>query len=334
VIGRSRCLILDTSRGRVVLKEYKRTVALAAVLHEHSILQQLAIAGFPAPRVVALPSGETYLQDGDRIYALFAYIEGCIHYHNYLMLPYQARQFISAAGETLAAVHECLYGFVPEGRNLDGFRSATGSRWRDRAWCERKLERCIVRQRQFPSLDDKASPAGAMLLECAEWIARKLEDLDHRLETAELPRRIIHADYGPYNLAFGPNRSPIVMDFEIARLDWRIADLAKAIPNFSVNRLGFDWHRMAWFLSGYQAGSYLSLGELCLIPSAYQFLLLRRMLVCWDELLVANRLQWERGIQHCLEHIRWVDANEWQLQKGLEKLYRHEQTPSTRLLGA
>ena len=305
VIGRSRSLIVDTLYGKKVFKRYKESMSVPAIVHEHSILTYLAQVNFPAPRLFTTLTGETLVRRGEAVYALFDFIEGGRQYHNYVLLPAQARRFAALAGSTLAALHNQLGDFAPAGQHSDGFKSLAEDRWRDLEWYMDKLAHCTA---ETPCLSIPGGDAGetiTILVERADWIQDTLYKLDHALKVAAPPRLIIHGDYGPYNLLVEPDESVVVLDFELARLDWRITDLAKAIPNFSYNRrLGFSFRNMESFLGAYRAHSAIGDEELQLVPTVWQFLSTRRVVVCWDNYCNTQVGHWLTRVR---EHLRWID---------------------------
>ncbi|MEN8198403.1 MAG: phosphotransferase, partial [Pseudomonadota bacterium] len=49
--------------------------------------------------------------------------------------------------------------------------------------------------------------------------------LEEALGDAQLPRLVIHGDFGIHNMLFHDNESATLLDFELARLEWRLSDL-------------------------------------------------------------------------------------------------------------
>jgi len=316
ILGRGNSSIVDTSLGRKMLKRYKASVALPAVIHEHSILTYLAQINFPAPRLLSTCTGETFVHRQGDTYALFDFIEGYIQYPNYFLPPAQVRRFVSAAGETLASLHDELQDFVPAGQNPNGFKSLRGDRWRDLGWYTDKLAHCIAETRRLNTTGNETPAIVNILLRRADWIHDTLCQLDRVLKAAAPPRLIIHGDYGPCNLLFKQNAPAVVLDFEIARLDWPIVDLAKAISNFAFDRLGFSFGKMKRFLDAYEARFPISNDELRLIPTVWQFLLIRRVIVCWYNYCMTRANRWWTEIQHHLKRMDWIVDNR-------EKLLAH-----------
>lgn len=295
--GRSQNLIFGTAAGKKMLKRYKNVVGLDAVRHEHSILQRLAELDFPAPRLSATTAGETLVQDDDGYYALFDFLDGYFQYHNYLYSPAQTRQFIAMAGAALGALHGALEDFTPAGSNPNGFKSRDGERWRELGWFTEKLDLCR-RELLALGLHDFA--------ECAGWAEETLHGLDTRLRAARLPRLIIHGDYGPYNLLFKRGVPVVILDFEIARLDWRLTDLPKALGFFAWGRMGFNARRATCFLEGYVSRYPAEDAELRLLPDVWQFLNLRRLIVCWHRYSTTRAPQWLVEAQRRLDLARWL----------------------------
>lgn len=318
-VGRSDSVIFETPDGKKMLKRYKETLIPAAVLHEHSILTYLAQIGFPAPRLARTISGDTLLQKEGRCYAVFEFLEGYFQYHNYLLLPGQLRQFITASGKALGTLHSTLQDFTPEGYHPNGFKSRTEGRWRELDWFDEKLEQCRQNLPRLQSRDGRV--AGDMFSEHAGWVEATLHELDERIDVAALPRVIIHGDYGPYNLFFKREAPTVILDFELARLDWRLADLAMALPAFANSRLGFSLQKMRCFLEGYRAGCPIDAEELRLLPAVWQFFVLRRVVFCWYRYCETPTARWLTEAQQKLKLARWIGSR----QRTLSSLLGSEQ---------
>ncbi len=308
--GQGRCcsLIVTTRQGKKLLKLYKHTVEVPAIIHEHSILGCLAQIDFPSPRLVSTPAGETLVRRDEHNYALFDFIEGGFQYHNYFLLPAQVRQFIAASGETLAILHDKLKDFVPQGHNLNGFKSRREDRWRALDWYTSRLTRCIAETQRRSAELGRTEAAG--LLERANYFEESLAQLDTMLKEAELPRLIVHGDYGPYNLFFRRNAPVVVLDFEIARLDWRATELVDALQRFSYNRWGFRLDKMKCFLDAYRSQFSIASDELRLLPAVWKFLNVRRCIVHWHYFCDTHSPERLAQAQWNLELINWITANQ------------------------
>lgn len=277
---RSRSLVVKTSEGKKVFKEYNQTLSQSNIRHEHSILNRLAQLKFPSPRLLTTKMSDTLACYGDQTYALFDFIEGGFHYHNYMLFPWQTRRFVAIAGEMLALLHDVMKDFVPEGHSPHGFKSHQDGQWRDLDWYLDKLAYCITKTE---SLDEGArvGPA-ARLLQQAGFLEETLIQLDAQLEAAALPRTIIHADYGPYNLLFRKNAPAVMLDFELARLDWRVADVVRAFYRFAYSKKnGFRWEHIKYLMEGYQTHLLLTMDEVRLMPDVWNYWNICRCIVNW-----------------------------------------------------
>lgn len=306
--GRSQNLIVETNAGKKMLKQYKNTVDLAAVQHEHEILTYLAAIEFPAPRLTTTRDGDSLYKQDATYYAVFDVLEGYFQYHHYFFLPTQTRQFIAAAAQALGALHTALQDFTPAGTNQNGFTSRQGVRWRELDWFLDRLAACQAAIDRVPPR--QSDPIRDMFLAHAPWVTERLATLDDVLGTAMLPRLIIHGDYGPYNLFFKRDAPVVILDFELARLDWRLTDLATALPSFARNRLGFNWNKLRWFLHAYQACCPVDTAELRLLPDVWLFLTLRRLVVCWQRYCDTAAQRWLVEAHQRLKLAQWIGANQ------------------------
>jgi Ser/Thr protein kinase RdoA (MazF antagonist) len=298
--SRSQNLIVETSAGKKLLKRYKSVVNVDMARHEHSILRHLAAVDFPAPRLTANHAGETLVTHDDGHYALYDFLEGYFQYHHYVFAPAQTRSFVAMAGTALGALHDTLRDVTPGGRNLNGFQSRDGQRWHELDWYTEKLDLC---RRELTAREAPDFAAHADRIETA------LRDVDSRLRSAHLPRLIIHGDYGPYNLLFKPGAPVVILDFEIARLDWRLADLAKALGFFALGRMGFNRRHAECFLNGYLSNCPAEPAELQLLPDVWQFLTLRHTIVCWQRHATTRASHWRTEAQRLVKLAHWIDEH-------------------------
>jgi Ser/Thr protein kinase RdoA (MazF antagonist) len=313
---RSQSLIIETSAGKKVFKKYKPTVIEPAIVQEHSILNRLAELDFPSPRLVTTKTGGTWLSRGEDHYALCDFIAGGFQYHKYILLPGQARQFITLGGQILARLHQQLQGFEPEGYNQNGFKSPTEDRWRDLAWFLDKLAYCTAQATQ-PQEGGKAEAANR-LEQRAKSIEASLLELEALLSAAALSRGIIHGDYGPYNLLFRKNAPVVILDFEIAHLDWRLTEVVDAMWRFAEDRwAGLQMNKMKWLLDAYQACSPLSQNELQLLPAVWIYLHTRRCIMHWHHYCTTQAdFRLATAHQH-LQLADWMRANQDRLMATL-----------------
>jgi Ser/Thr protein kinase RdoA (MazF antagonist) len=281
--GRGASYVVETPSGRLLLKGYKPNVGPDAIRGEHSILAELARCGLPAPLLHPATNGDTWVEVTGARYAAFDYMGGYAHPHEQLMWPPDRRTFELTAGSALAAFHDALDGFEPAAHNPNGFAGRDGERVRDLVWFRARLDEIGAAREAAPG--DPSPDAVA-------WVARELPRIDQRLAEANLPRAVIHGDYGPYNLLVRRKRPIVIIDLELSRVDWRLADLAGALPRFAQRRVGFDTGAARRFVAGYRRRADLPASEMALLPDVLTYLSLRRAVVCWTRAGEDRRDRW------------------------------------------
>lgn len=280
-------VIADTLTGQVLLKRYKATVTTSMIEQEHSVLRHLEACSFPAPRLVGAADGRTHIELAGRKYAIFVYEAGYFHYHEYVWPRSMYLRFVSQSGRTLGALHEALDAFIPAGSNPLGIDASTGKRNRDISWHVERLNQASLASSRSGSLGELRT----MLSGPAATIDSRLRRLEEQLAGADLPTNTIHGDYGPYNVMFKRGEPAFVVDFEMARTDWRIIDVAKALQQFGLTRRGPRFERMASFLTGYRTQLTPTPDELALLPLAWEYLSVRRAIVCMFEFSRSRRIE-------------------------------------------
>ncbi len=268
---RNRLLVIDTSAGRFVLKQYRETSNVDTITHEHSIFGHLEKRGFPAVRLRATPAGATVVDVDGGLFTLFFFERGRTIAASFLS-KHRRREIVGEAGRMLGRLHIELDGFRPAGAHHLGLDPVSGEGKRDLVWHLEALE-CLAQGRP-----NAATPEA---VECLEWLCSsstrvrdELQTVGTDVEAARLPTGVIHGDYGTHNLLFRSDGTAVVHDFELARLDRRLLDLVIA----SV-RLMPENH--AVFLSGYREEHELPETELALLPALWRFHLLSGAIRSW-----------------------------------------------------
>ena len=288
--GRSNSIIIDTDQGRKVLKWYKDTVLDSMIEHEHSIVEYLKGNGYHVPKIATTNNGNTVTTSGSARYVLFDFIDGGFHYHNYWFPPSQEKRYISASGKELAVLHQGLKGFIPKGNNPNGFTGLDEDRGRNLDWYLRQSKN---NQKLFIQMSGgKPHRAEYKLQSQAEKNQKSLVELEKEINQANLPKQIIHGDYGPYNILFKGNKIIAVIDFELSRLDWRITELVYALPRFAETRLGFDFNKVNCLIDSYRSIYRIDNIELQLIPRIWKYFRLKRCIVCWSRYYESGQSYW------------------------------------------
>ncbi len=285
---RNRNLDLDTTSGRKLLKGYRPNWQADTVEYTHSILARLAETGFPASRLSPAPDGATYANLRGDYFTLFDFDEG-MNYSGRFLVRAHRRKLMALAGETMARLHRQLRGFMPAGRHHMGFAGYTGSRWRDVEWHERKLQE--LKAKSVKTQPPEPGGIMAWLVENSGRIGDEIARLDALLSDADLPRLIIHGDYGLHNLLVREDGSVVVVDFELARIEWRLSDLVSCLSRFrygALEDISYDYESIGWFLGGYQRVLPLSDEEWRLFPQVWAFYRYQSAVQYWNSYYATN----------------------------------------------
>ncbi len=265
---RSPKVRITTHRGEFVLKrrapgrDDPHRVAFA-----HGLQLYLARHGYPVPRLIGTREGNnSMLQLGGRVYELFEFRPG----GRYDGSATATRR----AGRALAALHGLLGEYEsPYEPPRSSYHGAAG--------IDAKLKRIpqAVAARE-PQADSRAlGRTCEVLREAYHEAADHVEQSGFR----SWPSRVIHGDWHPGNLLFGPQGEggPVtaVLDFDSARLEPAMADVANGALQFSMTWAGvgddpaaapkdLDVRRVRRLVRGYHryAGCAIGADELAALP--------------------------------------------------------------------
>ncbi len=308
---RNRNLIVRTTGGKKVLKLYRQDWREETIRFEHSILHCLALLDFPAPRLLSTAAGASFMTIGRQRYAVFDFIEGTNYTASFLLRPHRL-QLMTLAGRTLARLHRALAGFLPESHHHLGFRSYTGGRHHDLAWQARKVDELAGRSGELA--DPEARTLAGRLVEQRGFLLSELGRLDEALAGAALPRLIIHGDYGLHNLLFVGTQKATPVDFELARLEWRLSDLVSCLSKLRYGEGRHDFQSMRWFMTGYEAEYPIPEAEWRLFPQVWQYYRLMGAVQYWNSYFQtggpARKLRSAAG---SIAHAAWAQAHPAQI---------------------
>lgn len=247
---RSPKLRIETDRGDFLLKRRAQgrddphRVAFA-----HRLQLDLAEHGYPVPRLIGTRSGnDSMLRLGGHIYEVFEFVQGR-RYDQSLAATEQA-------GLVLGGFHRLLAGH-------DGCGGPAGGTYHAADGIDVSLDRIAD---AVTAVDPKADRE-ALARTCA-FLRRAYHQAADRVQQGGYSRWrtcILHGDWHPGNLLYAkePEASSVVavLDFDSARQGPRMADVANAVLQFSLEMDepddpatwpdGLDRHRMRTFLRGY-----------------------------------------------------------------------------------
>ena len=276
---RNRNLIVHTTAGKKVFKHYRRDWQPATIEFEHSVLRRLAVINSPAPRLMATFAGRTWVERGGQFYCLFDLIDGANYSSAYLLRSHRLA-LTGLLGAILARIHRDLAGFLPAGRHHLGFAGYEGARHRDMAWHAARVAKMSAASAELPDPVDRSH--GRWLVARGPWITDEMARLDEQLTAAQLPRLIIHGDYGLHNLVVRTLDRGTPVDFELARIEWRLSDLASCLSKMRYASGAYDFEAMRRFMDAYRAVYPIDRNEWRWFPDALRYYRLMGAVGYWN----------------------------------------------------
>lgn len=252
-------VVIDCQRGRFLFKRRaKGKDDLAKVAFTHQIQLTLAGQNFPLPHLLGTRNeNDSMLVWESNIYEMFEYITGT-GYDGSLDATFQS-------GRILGLYHKLLVDFSSD------YRPPTGSYHNAPA-----IEQAI--QNTVSSLPMDSRPSAEVLTETVEYLKesyRSCADEVNELGLGSWQAQIVHGDWHPGNMLFREGNIVAVIDYDAARLQQRVIDLANGALQFSI--LGgaddpakwpayLDRTRFKRFLRGYDSVNVVSVAELKAAP--------------------------------------------------------------------
>jgi len=252
-------VVIDCERGRFLFK--RRTMGrddLAKVAFTHQIQLTLAGQNFPLPHLLGTrDSNNSMLVWEDGIYEMFEYIVGS-SYDASLDATFHS-------GKILGLYHKLLQDFRSD------YQPPTGSYHGAKA-IQQAIRKTVssLPMDSRPPTEELTETVGA-LEQAYKSSARKV----HELGLAHWQSQIVHGDWHPGNMLFREGHVVAVIDYDAARLQQRVIDLANGALQFSI--LGgaddpttwpdyLDQSRFKRFMRGYDSVNVVSVAELKAVP--------------------------------------------------------------------
>ena len=262
-------LIITTTAGRYILKRRpKGEVDPYRVAFSHSLQSYLASQNFPLPHLIGTrKENNSMLKWGNSIYEVFEFIEG---------QPYDGNVVATyAAGRTLGLYHLLVQQYQPQwdpphGHYHDSPTVVTS--FKPLAEVLARSESTHGRKREMVSLLKHLRAAYNAAAKAANELG--LPDWDSQ---------IVHSDWHPGNMLFDKGHVVAVIDYDAARIQPRVMDVANGCTQFSFVAGGRDlaaWEdrtddlRARRFLRGYDEVNVLSKVELAAVPFLMQEVLI------------------------------------------------------------
>jgi homoserine kinase type II len=252
-------VIVESDNGRFLLKRRaKGKNNLDKVAFTHQIQIMLAAQNYPLPHLLGTKEeNNSLLILDENVYELFEFISGG-GYDGSLEATHHS-------GRILGLYHKLLEDFDPE------YDPPRGSYHNAKAIHQaiRNTVGSIPMEVRPPSevLTQTVGSVEQRYLDCAEAV--------NKLGLDDWPEQIVHGDWHPGNMLFKEHRVVAVIDYDAARLQQRVIDLANGALQFSI--IGGDENPAAWpdyldesrfkrFVRAYDDINVISTAELQAVP--------------------------------------------------------------------
>ncbi|HUT01384.1 MAG TPA: phosphotransferase [Phycisphaerae bacterium] len=252
-------LVIDCQRGRFLFKRRARGKDdLEKVAFTHQIQLTLAGQNFPLPHLLGTrDDNDSMLVWESNIYEMFEYINGS-GYDVSLDATFHS-------GRILGLYHKLLVDFHSD------YKPPTGS-YHGAAAIEQAVRNTVT------SLPMESRPSAEVLTQTVGYLEESYRSCAEQADGLGLKNwqaQIVHGDWHPGNMLFREGNIVAVIDYDAARLQQRVIDLANGALQFSI--LGgaddpskwpayLDRSRFKRFMRGYDSVNMVSVAELKAMP--------------------------------------------------------------------
>jgi len=315
--GKSQHYRIATDGGEYILRRSHSSRTLEEVRFEHALVAYLRDNGFPAPVFVPGVSGDTSVAVNGDLYSASVFVKGS---------PYQAGnvEHLREAARTLAKYHWIVasFGLSPP-RLREPFLSET---LRERLAAMPSLEFISDFSTRYGDRDPRIPD----LLASLPYVLERGEEVLGRLERLYpvLPKLVIHGGCRRGSTLFKGDRLVAMLDFDSARPEARVLDLAIAFHDFGKVwgdpgspdfKVPLDLRIVSEFLDAYQEINLLEEAEIEALPTMLAARPLKRALGKYRSMI--EDLQTSQGhvrkAAQEVARVRWLEAHQQQLQAML-----------------
>jgi homoserine kinase type II len=315
--GKSDHYRLISGSGEYTIRRSHRSKTSADMRFEHELVAHLRNSGFPAPVVVPTVSGDTCAAvDGD-LYSVSVFVDGS---------GYEAgnAEHLRQSARALAEYHRISASFRPlSSRSHEPFLNE------------------ILRERltEMPppeAISDLADayadhdPQIPDLLESLFYALEKSEEVLGLLDWLypELPLLTIHGGHRRGRALFSGDRLITMLDFDRARYEARVLDLAIALHNFAKVlgergspdfKVPLDMEVVSMFLGAYLQANPLEPAEVEALPALLAARSLKRALGKYCSMIEEARVSQGhvRKTAQEVARVRWLEAHGQELRRVL-----------------
>ena len=315
--GKSKHYRITTDGGEYIVRRSQSSRTLEEVRFEHALVAHLRNNGFPAPVFVPCVSGEAPVVVDGYLYSASVFVKGS---------PYQAEnvEHLQEAARTLAKYHRIVASFgslPPPGR--EPFLSET---LRERLAAMPSPEIIGDFSARYAERDPRIPDLLASLPYVLERGRTVLGLLDRLYPV--LPKLVIHGGCRRGSTLFKGDRLVAMLDFDSARLEARVLDLAIAFHDFGKVwgepgspdfKVPLDLRIVSEFLDAYQEINPLEEAEIEALPILLAARPLKRALGKYRSMI--GDLQTSQGhvrkAAQEVARVRWLEARGKELRTAL-----------------
>jgi homoserine kinase type II len=256
---RSPKVVVTSSLGKFLFKRRaKGKDDLAKVAFTHQIQLELDRQGFPLPHLVGTRGdNSSMLVIPPQIYEMFEFVEGRVYDGS----PEETYQ----AGRTLGIYHKLLESFRGD------YRPPRGT-YHDASAIEQSIRATVssLPLENRPPAEEVTSTVGSLGRAYRQAADRVID-----LGMEDWPKQVVHGDWHPGNMLFREKCVVAVIDYDAARVQERVIDLANGALQFSIIGgtdspvnwpANVDPTRFARFMRGYDSVNVVAKREMQAIP--------------------------------------------------------------------
>lgn len=306
-------LIVRTDRGTYLLKrrpEGKNDPFRVAFAHE--LQNFLAEHHFPLPHIIGTRDENlSMLRLGTHVYEVFEFIPGTT-YDKSLLATYEA-------GKVLGLYHVLICEYHPKYQPPHGH-------YHNSPIVRHYLREIPDRLRAAPSVrgkEQELADACDTLMNAYDEAGRRAEELG----LLQWETQIVHSDWHPGNMLFQHGHVVAVIDYDAARVQPRVMDVANGTLQFSLETGSRDpetWHdytdepRAKRFLRGYDEMNLLTVAELRCVPLLMQEALIAEVVMPIRNTGAFARIDGFRFLKMIARKINWLREYGAKLAEDLE----------------
>jgi len=310
---RAAKLVVRTNRGRYLLKRRPQgRTDPYRVAFAHELQTFLLQKHFPLPHLIGTKEGNhSMVRLGDSVCEVFEFIDGEA-YDQSLLATYES-------GKMLGLYHSIVADYHPRWKPPTGhYHAAAIVRQYLRGMPERLAELADGNR----SADD-VRPAAEELLAAYERAAEEAE----RLGLLEWETQIVHSDWHPGNMLFKEGHVVAVIDYDAARVQPRVMDVANGVLQFSLltgSREPETWpaytdeSRAKRFLRGYDEINVLTVAELRTVPHLMaEAFIAEAVIPIWGSGMFAS-IDGLRFLKMVARKVAWIAQHGGQLSSDIQ----------------